>query len=278
MGKTSLLLAVRDDLARKRPPRPVLYVDLWAASSIEDVVTRLLRDATHVLGRSWHELIEAFAKRLKVSFHFTEAGGLLVPLPALELRSSDAILLDPRFGDALDILEETAARRRTHLGVMLDEFQELQRLGGEGIVKRLRATIQHHRHVSYVLAGSDRRLIAKLTAARDGPLHNLARRIELGPIPADHFSQWIEDTFAAMGLRGKAMGPAILAAAGPRTRDVRALAEAVADRAYEQQAVVSPAIVRDGMELVVQQRRPQYEQEWKSFTALQQNVLRAASR
>src|SRR5580704_17226490 len=63
MGKTSLLLAALDDLARKRPARPALYVDLWAASSIEDFVTRLLRDATRVLGRSWGELTETFAKR-----------------------------------------------------------------------------------------------------------------------------------------------------------------------------------------------------------------------
>src|SRR5438067_6928946 len=49
MGKTSLLIAVRDELVQA--DHPVLYVDLWTASTVEDMTTRLACAATAVLGR-----------------------------------------------------------------------------------------------------------------------------------------------------------------------------------------------------------------------------------
>lgn len=140
--------------------------------------------------------------------------------------------------DALDLLEDLAAKRRTHIGVIIDEFQEIERLGSEGTgtkhmsaMKAVRAAIQQHRHVTYVFAGSDRRLIDKLSANDNGALHNLARVIEIGPIETQHLAGWLEREFRAMGMNAVGQGAALIAVAGPRTRDVRTLAEAVAELA-----------------------------------------------
>lgn len=282
IGKSSLLLAVRDDLVAKG--HPILYVDLWTASSIEDMTTRLSAEATAVLGRRWKETVKTFAQRLKLKFEFSDVGGgLMVPVPTIEFRDAPLLEQRQRLVDALDTLEVLAAKRKTHLGVIIDEFQEIERLGSEGAgaravsaMRMVRAAVQHHRHVTYVFAGSDRRLISKLHTPATGALHNLARRYEIGPIPTNLFASWLDDEFAKMGIRAMAMGIHLITAVGPRTRDVRTLAETTAELARNSPTVTA-AMISDAMHAIVEQRRPMYEADWKRLTVLQQNVLRATA-
>jgi len=283
IGKTSLLRAVVDDLRRAKAG-PVLFLDLWSASTVEDVTTRLAGEAAAVLGRRWTDVVKHLASRLHFALEVKALpNGLLVPLPAVSFRESPAHAQRQRLVTALDTLEAQAKAHRVHLGIVFDEFQEIERVGrddadapGVSVVRQLRAAIQHHRHVTYVFAGSDRVLIDKLSAARDGPLHNLARRYEIGPLPAEHFAAWIDARMARMGLAAPASGAAIIALAGPRTRDVRTLAESVAELARSSGRVTEHEL-EGGVRAVIRQRRPQYELAWKDLVALQQNCLRAVA-
>ena len=281
IGKTSLLRAVQADLARARGVA-VLYLDLWSASTIEDMTTRLAAESAAVLGRRLGDIIKELAHRLQFRLEVTALpDGTLIPVPALAFRDASLDQQRARLVTALDTLNAQAKRHGIHLGVILDEFQEIERLGrgsdeapSVSAVRQLRAAIQHHRHVSYVFAGSDRALIDRLSAPADGPLHNLARRYEIGPIDESHLAAWMEDRFAAMGIAARDCGRPIIALAGPRTRDVRTLAESAADLAHPR-GVVTPAELGAALQRVVRERRPQYEYAWKALTALQQNCLRA---
>ncbi|MDQ8162635.1 MAG: AAA family ATPase [Gemmatimonadota bacterium] len=299
MGKTSVLIAVRDALVAAGTP--VVYVDLWTASTIEDMVTRLAAAAAAVLGRTWTDFLVETGKRLQLSFEVSEAaGGTLVPVPKVSFRDAPMAAQRQRLVDALDMLEELAKRHKTHLGVILDEFQEIERLGGDqpaqaassaqarangqtgragakvSAMRQVRAAIQLHRHVTYVFAGSDRRLIDRLHAEDGGALHNLGRRYDIGPIPTQHFAEWIVEQFAAMGIAASDAGTAIITLAGPRTRDVRTLAETVAELARPTGAV-NEVLIAKAMHAVVRQRKTTYEADWKQLTTVQQNILRAVA-
>lgn len=281
IGKTSLLLAVADDLRRKG--RPVLYVDLWSASTLEDVTTRLAREAAEQLGRTWSDLLSSLGRRLQLTFEVaTSADGRLVPVPKVTLRDAPAAQQRTRLVETLDLLESLAAQRKTHLAVILDEFQELERLGADerrpaaGAMRQVRAAVQRHAHVTYAFAGSDRAVIDRLHRAADGPLHNFARRLEIGPIEPDHFARWIEAQCERMGLAARGLGAEIVAIAGPRTRDIRALAESVAE-ASRVGGRVTPATLVRGLEHLLRQRSPDFDRRWKDCTAHQQNVLRAVA-
>lgn len=281
IGKTSLLRAVQHDIRKKKGP-PVLYLDLWSASTIEDMTTRLAVEASAVLGQKWTELVKKLAQRLQFKLEVrTLPDGSLVPIPTVSFRDSPLGEQRSRLVAALDTLEAQAKAHKVHLGVILDEFQEIERIGRAGseddsvsAMRQVRAAIQHHRHVSYVFAGSDRALIARLSDPKHGPMHNLARRYEIGPLPEPHFAAWIEHRFVAMGIHARDCGSAIIALAGPRTRDVRTLAESAVDHARAS-GTLTPAALDAPLRDVVQQRRPQYESDWKELTVLQQNCLRA---
>ena len=283
IGKTSLLRAVQDDLARTKTT-PVLYIDLWTASTLEDMTTRLAAAAARALGHRWTDLVRTLAQRLEFKFEVSEtAGGILVPVPTIGLREAPLSAQRQRLVDALDALDALAKAHKVHLGIILDEFQEIERLGGDaraapgtGAMRQLRAAIQQHAHVTYVFAGSDRDLIERLHAPKGGPLHNLARRYEIGPIEPGHLAKWIEERFLKMGIRARGRGEEVIALAGPRTRDVRTLAETAADRARGTRTL-APSALAQAMVEVAQQRRSQYETDWKALTALQQNCLRAVA-
>ncbi len=282
MGKTSVLLAVRDELVKAG--EPVLYVDLWTASTIEDMTTRLASAAAATLGRRWQDTVMQLGRTLKLGFEVSETStGMMIPVPKLEFRDAPVATQRQRLVDALDLLERLATKQKAHLGVIIDEFQEIERLGSEGkgpkrvsAMRQVRAAIQHHKHVTYVFAGSDRRLIEQLHAEDGGALHNLGRKYDIGPIDAMHFAKWIQQQFRAMGIDGAGMGPRIIDVAGPRTRDVRTLAESTAELSRES-AVVSEALIESAMHAIVRQRRSSYEADWKALTRMQQNVLRAVA-
>ncbi len=282
MGKTSVLLAVRDEL--EKAGEAVVYVDLWSASTLEDMTTRLATAATAALGRRWKELISRLGQGLKLKFEIAESpSGAMVPIPTVGLRDAPLAEQRTRLVGALELLEELAKKERTHLTVILDEFQEIERLGSEetkqGVVsamRQVRAAIQHHRHVTYLFAGSDRRLIARLHEEDGGALHNLGRKYEIGPIDPAHFARWIETQLRHMGIDGRGMGATIIHVAGPRTRDIRTLAEDIAEVARNG-ARVTDQTITTAMDNIVRQRRWEYEREWKGLTALQQNVLRAVA-
>ncbi len=282
MGKTSVLLAVRDELVKAG--EPVLYVDLWTASTIEDMTTRLASAAAATLGRRWQDTVMQLGRTLKLGFEVSETStGMMIPVPKLEFRDAPVATQRQRLVDTLDLLERLATKQKAHLGVIIDEFQEIERLGSEGkgpkrvsAMRQVRAAIQHHKHVTYVFAGSDRRLIEQLHAEDGGALHNLGRKYDIGPIDAVHFAKWIQQQFRAMGIDGAGMGPRIIDVAGPRTRDVRTLAESTAELSRES-AVVSDALIESAMHAIVRQRRSSYEADWKTLTRMQQNVLRAVA-
>lgn len=281
IGKTSLLMAVRNDLIDD--DHPAIYVDLWSATTLEDMTTRLAAAATLALGKRWTETAMVLAKSLKLKFELSEAHGIMVPLPTVELRDAPIASQRQRLVDALDAVEALAAKRKVHVALIMDEFQEIERLGAHAdekpapsAMRMVRAAIQHHRYVTYAFAGSDRRLIAKLHKKEGGALYNLGRRFEIGPIPPEKFGPWIEEVFASMGIQADGIGSVLIQVAGDRTRDVRTLAESCAELARTS-AVVTPETVVAAMKAVVSQRRSMYEDDWKRLTPLQQNVLRAVA-
>jgi len=205
MGKTSVLLAVQDE--SRAAGHAVLYVDLWTASNLEDMTTRIARAAAAALGRSWTQLIREFGQRLKFAFEVSEtSSGLLIPVPKLEFRAAPLDAQRARLVSTFERLESLATDEQVHLSVILDEFQQIERLGADGSgasaispLRQLRAVVQQQSHVTYAFAGSDTRLIAALEEKERGTLYNLARRYAIGPIDPVHFPDGSRRSFARWG-------------------------------------------------------------------------------
>lgn len=272
MGKTSMLRVVQEAL--RRSGHAVILADLSTASSLSEMTTRLLQAATRELGRKWRDVAAAFAERLRIRLTLEPdaASGLLLPSLGVGLAEADMGVQRQTFGDVLDAIDALAASRRVHLGLILDEFQEIHRFGAETAEAHLRGTIQHHEHVSYVLAGSDQSLIESMIS-RSRPFYKLLTPMHVGPIPEAELASWMDQRFATVGIAAGDVSSTIIAVAGPRTRDVVQLAHEIADIAHGAKRVTDE-IVEAAFSAIVRGADAPYRAIWTGLTSLQQQVLR----
>lgn len=272
MGKTSTLRVVQEDLVRAG--RPVLMADLSTASTVADMTNRILQAAAAALGRTWKDAAIALVQRLNVKVGLTpDFTGQLQPTLDVSMRDADLEQQRATLGGALDAIERLAQSKRTRIGVILDEFQEIHHFGGEHAEAHLRGIIQHQTHVSYVLAGSDERLIHAMLGPRR-PFYKLLEHLHFGPMDPAHLARWLDERIESTGLKTSRAGEAIVALAGPRTRDIVQLAQCTFDIARSS-SVATAAHVEQAFRQVVLAEDAPIRTLWDTLSPLQQNVLRA---
>ncbi len=276
MGKTSALHVARQTV--ERAGGVVVFADLSTASSPVDMGNRVLDAATRAVGRSWSEFLGDLTSRLQVRLELVPdpATGLAIPVLEARLRSRGEGEQVDSFVAVLDGLEGMAEARDTELGVVLDEFQELHRFGGEAAEWRLRGAIQHHRRIGYVLAGSDTSLIRAMLG-EDRAFYELFEPLHFGPMDPEHLGRWIEERLAGAGLEASAVGARILAVAGDRTRDAVRLALAVWELGRQGGESTPEERVRRALERVVAEEEDVMRAVWDNLTEHQQDVLRAVA-
>ena len=276
MGKTSALHVAR--LEVERAGGAVVFADLSTASSAADMANRVLDAATRTLGRSWSDFLGDLTSRLQVRLQLVPDPGTGLAIPTVEagLRARAPEEQVGSLVGVLDALESMAEERDARLGVVLDEFQELHRFGGEESEWRLRGSMQHHRRLAYVLAGSDESLIRSMVG-RNRAFYELFEPLHFGAIDADHLSRWVDDRLATAGMPLPGAGARILAVAAPRTRDVVRLARGVYEGARADPPEDAAAGVRRALERVVAEEDDRMRVVWDNLTEHQQNVLRAVA-
>ena len=275
MGKTSVLLRAVEEV--NEDGGHALFADLSTASSAADMSNRILAAAGTVLGRSFGNFISDLVQRIRASVTLTAdpATGLVLPGLDLQARDWDADRQRQTLGDVLDAIDEMAGRRGVVIGVALDEFQEITSFGGKKTEWHLRGVMQRHQHLAYVLSGSREHIIARMTGSA-GAFYKLVDKMPFGPIDADELAAWIDRRFRAGGLRANDIGTAIVANAGPRTRDIMQLARVCYDRAGGGSAV-SPKDVLPALREIAAEEHDLHHTIWRALTPLQQNVLRAVA-
>lgn len=276
MGKTSAIVVAKE--AFEEDGGAAVMADFSTASSVADLARRLLSAAGRALGTRWRDLATELAQRLEVSLRLETdpATGFPVPVLGTQLRRQPVEDQYDTLGRLLDGLEEMATERGTHLAVVLDEFQEIHRFGGETAEWRLRGILQHHTRTSYVLAGSKSSLIRRMVE-QDRAFYKLADLLHFGPIDPDHLAGWIDRRFAAADRPRPGIGDHCVRAAGPRTRDVVQLARRSFDLSADREQDGTDALVRRAFREIVGEEDDLARTFWNQLTANQQNVLRAVA-
>src|SRR5688572_16712475 len=275
MGKTSALVRA---IERHETEGGVAFLaDVSTATTLIDIANRILDAAVRAVGKRWRDTISDFVSRIGLSLKLTPepASGLI--LPSLDVGLRSAGLEDQRksLAQTLDAIDALAGDRAITLGIVLDEFQEISRFGGESAEWHLRGIIQHHQHLSYVLAGSQAHIIERMLD-QGRAFYGLADHLQFGPIDPEHIAGWIDSRLTGAGVKASGVGAAIVSAVGPRTRDI----VLVARECFDNRAVAGTATHRDvivAIDNVVATQAALLESLWMGFSALQQNVLRAVA-
>jgi hypothetical protein len=226
LGKSAVLDRAAEE--SRAAGRTVVVFSVATALGPEDAVQRLIRAVHAAIGRSWKTLVQDLAGALRLSVTMAPApDGTSVPEFSLGLEPRGAQSSAALLTDALDAIEAQLQRRRIHLGLGIDEFQRLLAWGGEDIEWQLKAALEKHRRLSYVLTGSSTSLIEEMVSTKGRALWKAVETMRIGPIPAPELQRWIVERSRLSGLPlASETAARITALAGPRTRDVIVLARA----------------------------------------------------
>lgn len=273
MGKTSLLRLAQEEL--RQDGQPIIMADLSTAASLTEMTTRLLQAAASELCRRWHDAATDLVRRMqvKVTLEPDPATGMLLPSLGVGLANADMTAQRSTFAGALNAIEAMAIAKGQHLGVILDEFQEIHRFGGETAEAHLRGVVQHHQHLSYILAGSDQRLIQAMIG-KSRPFYKLLAHLPLGPIDPAHFGTWIETRLASVNIKANGIGELLVRVAGPRTRDIVQLGHELVE-VSRTKGKATRGDVADAFTQIVRNADAPYRALWTGLSRLQQQVLRA---
>jgi uncharacterized protein len=108
--------------------------------------------------------------------------------------------IDATIEHLLELPAQLAAERGRRVALVLDEFQEIMRID-PGLLALMRAVFQEQPEVSHVYLGSRQHMIEQVFDDENEPFWRSAKQFELGPIPADAFTDFIRDAFARTGRR-----------------------------------------------------------------------------
>ncbi|HEV2192188.1 MAG TPA: ATP-binding protein [Nitrosopumilaceae archaeon] len=199
-GKTSLIFQVINELQKKGII--CAYIDLFSASNKErfaeifaTAIAQAKADKLEEILKTIKELIPPI--RLTISADSTPEIGSGIGIEFTKGKKD----VDATLGKLYDLPEKIAIKKKKKLVIVFDEFQEIANLDGDEIEKSLRSKIQHHKHVSYVFMGSQRHLIDQIFNEKGRPLYRIGKPFNLGKIPPNEFSKFIESRFKSTGIK-----------------------------------------------------------------------------
>jgi len=275
MGKTSTLESAVDQV--NASGGHAFLADLSTVTTVADMTNRILLGATKTIGRRWTTLATDLVNHLKATVRFTPdaATGILVPSVEVGARGDVSEVQQASLAGVLDALDKLAGERKVTLGLVLDEFQEVNRLGGEQNEWHLRGTMQRHQHLSYIAAGSKPTLL-KAMIGKGRAFYEIFDLSLFGPIHPAHMTAWIDERMASVGLIPLGAGGLCVAYAGARTRDIVRLARKCVDRAADGDEIAAREVGAAFRE-IVDEDDDAIHGWWETLTPPQQNVLRATA-
>ena len=164
-GKTTLMKKIAGIIADQNTI--VVYVDIMRyANDLNNLTEAIVEACLNKIGflgkiQNWVKSVN-LKLDIKVKFHELEIDAIIE-----ELKQKDNYTA---LAKAVDLPEKLSEKYNKRFIMFYDEFGELQHFN-EHAVKVMRSMIQHHKHVSYLFAGSQESLMNKIFISNKGAFY-----------------------------------------------------------------------------------------------------------
>jgi len=190
VGKTSLI----KETFEQTENAICIHIDLWQVTSTYTLAKEIINSVVNKTYSSIEKLgqdLKDLFKSLRPRVYIDMDGRIGIEFGKEEVKEA--------LRDALNFPEEVARKKGIRLIISFDEFQEIEHLDGLEMEKLFRSILQHHEHVSYIFAGSERSLTDVIFGERERPFYRFAKYMELKPIDKDVLENFIVNKFAESG-------------------------------------------------------------------------------
>ncbi len=276
-GKTSLIWRAAAQLGREGVL--VAQVDLMTTPTKEGLAA--------ALAKSIHEQIASTLERVRERA-LAPFRGLTVQ-PTINVDPADGSLsfsfgaarreaeIDATLERLLELPAELGASRKRRTALVIDEFQEIVEIDA-GLPRVLRAVFQRQPEVAHVYLGSKQHIMDRIFNDANEPFWRSAKAIELGPIDAGPFAEFIAERFRQSD---RDVEPGVVEGLLRRTAGHPYATQELCYFLWEQTApgaTASGADLSQALAAVLRSEHAHFSLLWDGASAVQKQVLRALAR
>lgn len=269
LGKTSLIKQVLKEINSSNS----IYLDFYSIVSQKDFITKYAEEIFKTQKLPIKKLLKKISgliKNITPSIAFDNFGN-----PTWSLNYSENTKLNDTLLEILD-LPHKIIDRNDRFYVVLDEFQEINKLNGESFEKQLRSVIQNHDNVSYVFLGSKSHLLLEMFSSKSRALYQSAKLINLNKIDADKMKSFIIARFQSTGLQIQdCLAEQIVTASDNIPYYVQYLAAQVWQLMIISTETIYDNIIEVAIEKILDNQNDYYFLIYENLTVYQRAVLKA---
>jgi hypothetical protein len=272
-GKSSLVEQAALELRAERKNARVAILDMFACHTFEEFLENLSREVITASSSKWQERMNNARSFFKAVAPRISIGSELEGQVSLGFDWQEA---RKHVGEILDLPERIAEAKKLRMVVCIDEFQNLGNWEEDlRMQKLMRAHWQRHKHVTYVLYGSKRHMMATLFDDSASPFYRFGDIIWLQRIALEHWTPFIVERFKSTG---KSIAPELATALaltmGCHSWYVQQLAHFTWTLTKKK---AGPEALEAALQLVMDANTPLYQFTCETLSNTAINVLKAVA-
>jgi len=270
-GKSSLVVQATIELQAERKNARMAILDMFTCGTFEEFLENIARETLKATSNKWEEQVRNAKTFLKSISPRIEVGNDVDPGISIGFDWKEA---RKHVGDILDLPERIAQAKKLRLVICVDEFQNLTNWNDDlRMQKLMRAHWQRHKHVTYVLYGSKRHMMADLFDSSGKPFYRFGDLIWLQRIAIAHWTPFIVGRFKSTG---KSITPELATALA---NTVQCHSWYVQQLAHFTWSLTKKKADSDGLEraleLVLDANTPLYQLQCETLSQSGINILKA---
>ena len=274
LGKTCLLFNLMDRL--RDLGFATAYLDLNAYPDIRSFAAALAHLTCKALESNTERLIKILSglQRLRPKVSVGHDGSLTETVE-VAIEDKDSL---PALMEGMHYAEKLARKKGQRLVIVIDEFSDLPKYDGQTIEKAIRAEIQQHEHIGYILSGSEQSVMLSMTWDRKRAFYKLGRIMELGPIDrgsyADFILGWLQKGKYRFEKRDLEK---IFELGNDVPHNIQRLCHNMWELARESREI-TPDLIEKLPWVIARQDSPHFELLWQAASQQQRTLLMALSK
>ncbi|MBK8499558.1 MAG: ATP-binding protein [Flavobacteriales bacterium] len=270
-GKSSLVEQAAIELGQERKNARVAVLDMFACNNFEEFLENLSREVLKATSSKWEEQVRNAKTFFRNINPRIEVGNNVDPGISIGFDWKHA---SKHVGDILDMPERIAQAKKLRLVICVDEFQNMTGWYDDLRTQKLmRAHWQRHKHVTYVLYGSKRQMMAKLFDHSGKPFFRFGDILWLQRIALEHWTPFIVARFKSTG---RSIAPGLATALANTMKCHSWYVQQLAHFTWSlTRKKADHAALERALELVLDSNTPLYQLQCENLSLTGINMLRA---
>ncbi|MGZ4054380.1 MAG: AAA family ATPase [Bacteroidia bacterium] len=269
-GKSSLVEKVILDIRKKEKNTKTVIIDLFSVSNEEEFLELFAREVIKASSGRWQEWVNTgkeFFKKLipKFSMGFDQADFSL---------SFDWKELKKYSNEVLDLPDAIAKKKGIKFIICLDEFQNISTFSGyTDFEKKMRASWQRHKNVTYCLYGSKRHMMSEIFNSPAKPFYRFG---DIMLLPKIETEKWIRFICKSFENTGKQISETVAAKIPELMKNHSWYVQQLAHYTWNMTSKkATEAEVNAALKELIQANSPLYQKEIESISTTQLSLLKA---